>query len=355
MKAQNRRIAIISAAGMLMLILDSKTALRGAVDGINLCISALIPSMFPFFVLSILLTGALSGQTVKCLKPIGTICKMPKGSESLIAVSMLGGYPVGAQNISLLYQQGQLNTSQAVRLLAFCNNAGPAFIFGVLGTMFTNKSTPWLLWAVHLVSALFVGTLLPDSEGENGIRPQAYRIRFTDALSRAVKIQVLVCGWVVFMRIVLAFMETWILHFLPLSFQIITSGLLELSNGCIRLSELECEGLRFLIASAMLAFGGICVTLQTASAVNGISMWMYFPGKILQCCFSILLSCLLQWAFPAVSRCFSIAAVVIPVIIIISILTFLHYSKIIVEFLNLLVYNRININKEVSSCCFVKE
>jgi len=355
MQTKSRPIAIISAAGMLMLILDSKTALHGAAEGIDLCIRVLIPSLFPFFVLSVLLTGALSGQAVRCLQPIGAACRMPKGSESLIAVSMLGGYPVGAQSISLLFHQGQIHASQAMRLLPFCNNAGPAFIFGVLGLFFSGKYIPWLLWAVHILSSVLTGMLLPDAEYQDQIRPPARLISFTEALSQAVKIQALVCGWVIFMRIILAFLESWILQFLPAPFQIILTGFLELSNGCIRLAELEREGLRFIIASALLSLGGLCVTLQTASAVNGISMRLYFPGKALQCCFSILLSCLLQSVFPATSRCSYPTIIVTAVITIPLAILFMQYSKKVVEFPKPLVYNRINMTKEVSSCCFVKK
>ena len=314
MKTRNRHIAIICAAGMLMLILDSKTALYGATEGIALCIRSLIPSLFPFFVLSILLTGALSGQAIKWLKPIGKLCKLPVGSESVFAICMLGGYPVGAQNISLLFQNGQLTHTAAMRMLGFCNNAGPSFIFGVLGSMFTLKIVPWLLWVVHLLSAFIVGILLPVGESDCLISPRIQQIDFTEALSRAVKLQALVCGWVVFMRVIIAFIDRWLLCYFPLSLQIIISGLLELSNGCIRLSTLPCEGLRFMIASALLALGGICVTLQTASASKGISMRMYFPGKLLQCSISILLSILLQWMFPAEARFICPAVIMIPLI-----------------------------------------
>lgn len=355
MHRKSRHTAMISAAGMLMLILDSKTALYGAAEGIKLCISAIIPSLFPFFILSVLLTGALSGQAVKCLQPVAKVCKMPDGSESLIAVSILGGYPVGAQNVSLLFHQGQISASQARRLLAFCNNAGPAFIFGILGSLFSVKSAPWLLWTVHVLSALFTGILLPDHEQKIRIQPPERRISFSDALSQAVKLQALVCGWVVFMRIFIAFMEVWVLHFLPVSVQIIVTGLVELSNGCLRLSELECEGLRFLIASALLSLGGLCVTLQTASAANRVSMQMYFPGKALQCCFSILLSCLLQYVFPTASRCSHATIMVVFSASTLYIIIFIRYYKKVVEFQNLLVYNRINMNKEVSSCYFAKK
>lgn len=319
MKTHNHHIAIVCAAGMLLLILDSQTALNGAAEGINLCISSLIPSLFPFFVLSILLTGALAGQAIKCLKPIGKLCKLPTGSESVFAVCMLGGYPVGAQNISLLLQQGQLTQTEAIRMLGFCNNAGPSFIFGVLGSMFSKKLIPWLLWSIHLLSALIVGILLPAPENTQKISPQAQHIDLTEALSRAVKLQALVCGWIIFMRVILAFIEKWVLLYFPISLQIISSGLLELSNGCIRLSTLPCEGLRFLIASALLSLGGLCVTLQTVSAAKGISMRMYFPGKLLQCNISILLSCFLQWMFPTKSRFISLGIIAISLIAILFI------------------------------------
>ena len=355
MSVQNRLLAFGSAAGMLILILDSKTALSGASGGIDLCIRTLIPSLFPFFVLSVLLTGALSGQAGKYLRSIGTICKVPEGAESLIAVSILGGYPAGAQNVSVLFGRGQINASQAARLLAFCNNAGPAFIFGVLGSIFPSKATPWYLWLIHLLSAFFVASILPDTNRGSKIRLESTKIRITDALSQGVKVMALVCGWVIFMRIILLFMDVWFLHYLPNPIQIVASGILELSNGCIRLSELENDGLRFLISSGLLSLGGICVTMQTASVAEGIDMRLYYPGKLLQCSISILLSCLFQFSFPPASRLSDSFILATVLIFIIFTAVILHYLKKVVELFNPLVYNQNNYDKEVSLCCFAKK
>lgn len=339
MKRGNFHIALFSATGMLVLILDGKTALHGAITGMDLCIRTLIPSLFPFFVLSILLTGALSGQPLKWLQPIGTITGIPKGAESLLAVSILGGYPVGAQSISLLHQQGQIDSSQAMRLLAFCNNAGPAFIFGVLGTMFTDRKNVWLLWFIHIFSAFFVGAVLPKNQTTEIVQPIIRQIRITDALAQALKTMALVCGWVICIKIILVFTESWFLRFLPASMQIVISGITELSNGCLRLPELECEGLRFLIASFFLSFGGLCVTLQTASVADGISMKFYFPGKMLQCCISILLSCVFQFSFPPASRCNCPGVVLLSASAAIFLISFFRYSKKVVEFRRPLMYN----------------
>ena len=92
------RTGIFASLGMLLLILDTKTAIQGAQEGIRLCIMTVIPSLFPFFVLSSLLTGALTGVRLRFLRPIGKLCRMPAGSESLLLIGMLGGYPTGAKS-----------------------------------------------------------------------------------------------------------------------------------------------------------------------------------------------------------------------------------------------------------------
>lgn len=327
MKKQNHYIAIGGALGMLVLIFDGKTAISGATDGIQLCLNTIIPSLFPFILLSILMTNALRGQDVRLLRPITAACKLPLGSEAQLIISFLGGYPVGAQNIAQLYRSGQLTHNQAARMIAFCNNAGPAFIFGVLGTIFTNQITPWLVWFIHIASALIVGLLLPGDEPDSAVRTQQNRIKITDALTMSIKVMSLICGWIILMRMILTFMESWFLWLLPHPLRIIITGVLELSNGCIRLSELENEGIRFLIAAGILSFGGICVTLQTASVADGIPMKLYFLGKLLQCCISVFLAYFLQFFLPDEDRWQCSAFSIVTVVLMLIILLRLRYSK----------------------------
>ena len=45
-------IGILSACLMVWMILDSRTVMEGALDGIQLCLWTVIPSLFPFFVIS---------------------------------------------------------------------------------------------------------------------------------------------------------------------------------------------------------------------------------------------------------------------------------------------------------------
>ena len=84
-------IALLSTAGMLLLIFDGKTAQSAAIAGIDLCIRMLIPALFPFLVLSVLLTSALCSHSARWLQWFCRIIRIPKGAESLLVVSTLGG------------------------------------------------------------------------------------------------------------------------------------------------------------------------------------------------------------------------------------------------------------------------
>lgn len=285
--------ALAAAAGMLVLIFDSRAALNGAREGIDLCIRTLIPSLFPFFVLSALVTGNLMGQPIRSLRPICSLCGMPEGTESILAVGLLGGYPVGAQNISAAYRSGALPKADAERMLAFCSNAGPAFIFGILGQMFSKPAIPWILWGVHIFSALIVGMVLRNSS-KNAEPLPCRSTSVSEALESALKVMALVCGWVVLFRMILMFMDRWFLWMLPEIVRILAAGLLELSNGCIQLGNIASEGVRFLLAGIFLSAGGVCVMMQTRSVTKGLSLKPYFCGKGIQTVISFQLCILLQ-------------------------------------------------------------
>lgn len=302
MKNTKTAAGITAAVCMLMLILDGKTALTGARDGVELCTKTLIPSLFPYLVLSGLLTGSLAGRPLPFLRPIGRLTGIPAGAESLLAAGLLGGYPSGALNVSLLYRKGQLSKPDAQRLLPLCNNAGPAFLFGILSPMFSDQKVAWLLWVIHILSAVLVGMVTADRPS-NAALGLSREITLTESLEHAVRVMGTICGWVVLFRIMIAFLERWFLWLFPTEVQAFLCGILELSNGCVRLETVSREGLRFIIAGTLLSLGGICVTMQTASAASGLSLRIYCPAKLLQSCFSFMMCVSIQGVFSDRWRC----------------------------------------------------
>lgn len=299
-----RKLCMGAAAGvgMLILILDSQTAISGMREGIELCVQTLVPSLFPFFVLSILITGSLLGRPLRLLRPVGILCGIPGGGESLLAVGLLGGYPVGAQNVAMAYQEGCISKEDGERLLVFCNNAGPAFLFGIVGSAFDAPWVPWVIWGIHIASALMVGAATRPKTLPAPIRVREKEVSLTNALRSSLSIMAQVSGWVVIFRMVTAYLERWFLWLLPKEVQLLIVGALELSNGCVRLRAIQLPGLRFLCVSVLLALGGVCVSFQTGAAAGDLRLRAYFPGKLLQAVLSFFLAFAAQMFFPAACR-----------------------------------------------------
>lgn len=285
------KLAMTSAAAAA-LILDSKNCLDYALEGINLCLRSVTPALFPFVILSIYLVGNLPSGSVLFLDAVGKLCKIPPGAESILLTGLVGGYPVGAQAVAQAWRSGDLSREDAHRMLGFCSNAGPAFIFGILGPMFSNSAAVWLLWAIHILSAILTGTLLPSTSISRKNHHHRNQITFTSALERALRVMAVICGWVIVFRIITGMAQRWLLWLLPEYISILITGLLEMTNGCLFLSRIGQEELRFLLASVLLALGGLCVGMQTLSVTGNLGTGLYFPGKVLQTCISISLSAL---------------------------------------------------------------
>ena len=253
-----------------------------------------IPSLLPFFVLSTVLTSALIGEKIPFLRPLGRLMGVDHGAESLILVGMLGGYPAGAQSVSQAYRSGSISKQAAQRMVAFCNLAGPPFLFGIVAGKFTQNAAAWKLWGIHLMSAMLIAMLHSGKSSNQAALKPGKLITLPEALHRSLKTMALVCGWIILFRVILAFLSLWFLWLLPTPAQVALTGLLELSNGCCDLGRIDNEALRFVIAAGLLSFGGLCVSMQTASVCQGLSMKYYFISKALQTLFSILLAAIVQ-------------------------------------------------------------
>lgn len=277
MKKRPYLAAPAAALGMLVLILDSRTALNGASDGISLCVKTIVPSLFPF----IFLSGTFAAHCPRagrfaCFlsKPFG----IPQGAEALLVPALLGGYPVGAQCVYESHRTGITSIHQAQRMLAYCSNVGPAFLFGILPAFFAQSTTVWSIWAIQIFSILSAAFLFSTSypASKTAAAPASFGIE------QAIWAMLKICGWVILFRVVIGFCRRWFLWMRSPLVQVLIMGTLELSNGCCMLNLIADEKIRFVVCNVLLAFGGLCVLYQTASVCPGLSMRFYLCGKLIQ-------------------------------------------------------------------------
>lgn len=144
----------------LALMFWPKDSMAAARDGLTLCYNVIIPSLFPFFVLSALVVDlGLAGHLGRALEGImRPLFNVPGACAPALALGFVGGYPVGARTALQLYQKGMCTKTEAERLLAFCNNSGPAFILGVVGAgVFASSKVGVLLYLAHAAASVCVG------------------------------------------------------------------------------------------------------------------------------------------------------------------------------------------------------
>lgn len=318
--------SLICIGFMGIILFETDLAANSAYEGIILCLKTVIPSLFPPILLGSIINHLLFGERIRSFSILGKICSLPSGCEQIMILGLISGYPVGAKMVSDAYQNQYISKSSAIRLLGFCSNAGPAFIFGILYTQFSSKSTLIIIWLIHTLSAILTGALLPATETAKCILPPKNAISLNSFLQNSIKTMSSICGWIVLFRIIIAFCFKYVLRIDSEVIQVIISGLLELSNGCIHLNRILQEHIRFIVACVLLSAGGLCVTLQTASVVNNLGLGWYLPGKTIQISISVLLSIIIHpFLF---TDCMDVAPVVLSCIgsifAIVSTLSVLH-------------------------------
>lgn len=137
-----------------------KTAVQ---ESVFYCLSTLIPSLFPFMVISTLTVLSPAAHTLGA--PLGPLAKwgfrLPGCCAAPILIGFLGGYPAGARSTALLLQQGRITREEAARMVLFCVSPGPAFVVTYLGgSVLGSYQTGWRLFFSVTLSGLLLGLLL---------------------------------------------------------------------------------------------------------------------------------------------------------------------------------------------------
>lgn len=294
---------LIATAG---LVASPAQAIAGAKDGLTLCFNVIVPSLFPFFVLSSLVVdlglAAYLGRALEGL--MRPLFRVSGSCAAAVALGFIGGYPVGARTALQLYQQGLCSKTEAERLLAFCNNSGPAFILGVVGAgIFGDSRIGFLLYLTHALASLLVGLLFRFYRGsERKHTPQSHPkpiqtvtvpAAFTAAVTRSLQSTLNICAFVVFFAVVLQLFSVYgvfaalaqllsLAGFQPVWAQRLVAGLLELSSGVSSLRGTTQLAGRVSMAAFMLGWAGLSVHCQVLSFLvdSGLSARTYLIGKL---------------------------------------------------------------------------
>jgi sporulation integral membrane protein YlbJ len=300
----------LAAAGLLV---APKTTSEAAREGLYICIDVIIPSLFPFFVLSSLtIELGLAHRIGRVLEPVmRPLFKVSGASAAAVVLGFIGGYPIGARCAISLYEKRQCTKAEAERLLAFCNNSGPAFILGAAGVgILGSTRAGWLLFLTHTAASVTVGVLFRFYKGKGNdsasarLPPPQRLPSLSDAFTRSVKSSFAsvfyISSFVIFFTAAIRLLYTsgilptvangLSVIFEPLglskeSAQNLLTGLIEITSGLFSLqggAAVKLAG-RMAMAAFMLGWAGLSVHCQVLSFIgqSGLSPRTYIAGKLL--------------------------------------------------------------------------
>lgn len=153
--------ALLSALLLFLLCLLFTAPARYAeacIQGMALWAKAVLPALFPFLILTGLLTKLGAAQKLADrLSPLTEKIGLPGSAAYCLLVSLLSGYPVGSRTVADLYKGGAITREQAKRMSVLCSTSGPMFLVGsVGGAMFGSAAAGAVLLAVHLLAVIGV-------------------------------------------------------------------------------------------------------------------------------------------------------------------------------------------------------
>lgn len=328
----------------ICLVAFSSSNLIAAKNGLALWANSVIPSLFPFFVATELLSHTnmpyVLGRIFNIfMKPLFNISG--EGAFALI-MGIISGYPIGAKIVCNFRNENVLSKIECERLLSFTNNSGPLFIIGTVGiSMFGSSTIGFLLLITHLLACFTVGFVFRFWRNNNvsynnisvGIKQKSVFVTsiknsndiafsnlgesLASAISSATSTIMMVGGFVVMFSVINSIFKASNLLYvvnsainpcftffnIPTSFiSPIFTGLFEITSGISLVSAIHIKqiSINIIITAFLLGIGGLSVLLQVFSIVSktDLSIKPYIIGKLLQGIFAATYTFIFIQFFP---------------------------------------------------------
>lgn len=276
--------SFIIIAGVALISLRESVS-EGIKNGLAASGEILIPSLFPFMVLSSFAVDSGAFERIsRFFSPVmKSLFRLPACCFSVLFFGFVGGYPVGTRLIATLYEKGEVSKDDAVHLVSFCVNAGPAFVVTAVGeSMLGSRKAGFVMLISSSVASLLTGIVyarfreqvfekVHRKTSENGI---------SDALVGSVRSAssgiLSICSWVLIFS---AFTSVAGFFIENKTAMMIFSSVSEVTTGVSAAAELG--GIP--LAAACISFGGLSVMCQLLPVIKkcGVKAKTYLSFRIL--------------------------------------------------------------------------
>jgi len=263
--------SLVSAAvitAMIALLFIGDPAADAVLSSMQLCVTRVIPTLFPYMVLSsLMLSMDLLQPLSRCL-PTEKWLGLPRSSAPVLITGLLCGFPVGAAGCAALTRSGKLSREDAAILAAVSSAASPAFVIGTIGQWW-GREYGTVLWLTQILCSMVFGTLIfrgsgsvPEVRSDSPNNSMSFSGHFSAAVSSAASSCIAVTAAVTFFGGTARILS----RLFPL-LSLPASVLLEFSQGSAAGAELS-GVYGIMITGASVGFTGLSVIIQCASLLT---------------------------------------------------------------------------------------
>lgn len=286
-------VLLMSGAAFLLLYYSADVA-AGAFEGLQNAAVLLVPSLLPFMVFaSFLMRSGISAGFGRLLTPLTRhYFRVPDEAGAAIVLSFVGGFPVGARCVRLLYDQGQITAVQAEQMMLYCVCSGPAFLITGVGTLLLhNTRAGALLYAAQIIAGLILARLsahmyrtsqsvpngkLSRQRGRAGLT-EAFVLSCRDGSEALLSLSAMVTLFAAVLRLcestgLRQLIFTVLRSFLGAEFPVADNALpvlLEVTAACRHIAEGGCP---LWLLSFAVGFGGLCVHCQILAILGDLPL-----------------------------------------------------------------------------------
>ena len=259
------------------------------IDSTNFWFKNLVPTIFPFFIVSdLLINYGIFYVFDFLLYRIRILLKLSPSGLFVIMFSMFTGLPSGARYISKLLKEDLISVEEANRIIHFCHFSNPLFIINTIGlNILGNKTIGYFILLSHYLSN-FIMIFIFKSNYEYDYKNYIYNQEsfgkvFSKSIIDALNSLLIILGNIILFQLLLTIIFNYINIFDILNTTI--SLILELSSGLISLEKLNISLIaKSLIVVSAISFGGLCIHSQVYTILSDtkIKYKNYLIGRIIQ-------------------------------------------------------------------------
>ena len=271
-------IAIIALA--VLFTVFSETAAQSALDSMENCIKNIIPSLFPFMVISSMITNSDASEILGKIFPIAKLYSLPLCASAPIIIGSICGFPLGAKAATELYERGYISKTETEVLISVSNNTGPSFIIFVIGAKYWNDIKFGIfLYIAQIICSVIAGIIVnrlifPPKHlkafAGNTVKCKETHLNIAKSISSASFSSLTICGFITFFSSFNSVLSN-LLCFAPINLKLTILGILEFSDASLLSSEYKSIFCVFICGFAI-GWSGLSVFCQTLSFTSALKL-----------------------------------------------------------------------------------